>query len=131
MPNLFLSYSRDDGLMIASTGIRASGVMSLFQGILMTIWLLERSTASSSRLGSSRPPNGGTEKVRYLIIIEKAESNYSAYSPDVPGCVATGQTREETIRNIQEALAFHLEDLREDHLPLPEPQTTAEYVTVG
>ena len=66
----------------------------------------------------------------YAAIIEKAENNYSAYVPDLPGCVATGKTREETARNIREAIAFHLEGLREDGMPIPEPQTSAEFVEV-
>ena len=66
----------------------------------------------------------------YAVIIEKAENNYSAYVPDLPGCVATGRTRAETVRNIREAIAFHLEGLREDGIPIPEPQTSAESVEV-
>jgi len=58
---------------------------------------------------------------RYLVIFEKANGNYSAYSPDVPGCIATGTTRQETEENIREAIRFHIEGLREDGLPFPEP----------
>lgn len=61
----------------------------------------------------------------YAVIIENAGTNYSAYSPDVPGCVATGDTIEETQQNFQEALQFHLDGLRADGLPIPEPTTTA------
>jgi predicted RNase H-like HicB family nuclease len=68
---------------------------------------------------------------RYLIVIEKADGNFSAYSPDLPGCVATGLTREETERNMEEAIRMHLDGLREDGLPLPEPAATAEYVQVA
>ena len=68
--------------------------------------------------------------MKYAVIIEKAETNYSAYVPDLPGCVATGKTREETAQNIRGAIAFHLEGLREDGIPLPEPQTSAEFVEV-
>lgn len=67
---------------------------------------------------------------RFLIVIEDAGSNYSAYSPDVPGCVATGRTREETERNMREALQFHLDGMTEDHEPLPEPRASIAYVTV-
>jgi predicted RNase H-like HicB family nuclease len=66
--------------------------------------------------------------MRYLVVVEKAENNFSAYVPDLPGCVATGATAEETQRNIREAIAMHLEGLREDGLPIPEPQTQAEFV---
>ena len=69
--------------------------------------------------------------MRYAIVIEKAEGNYGAYVPDLPGCVATGATIEETEREIQEAIAFHLEGLREDGLPIPEPSSRVEYVEVA
>ena len=68
---------------------------------------------------------------RYLIVIEKAGNNYSAYSPDVLGCVTTGDTREETRRNMIEAIEFHLEGLVEDGDPIPEPESTAEYIMVN
>lgn len=66
--------------------------------------------------------------MRYAIVIEKAENNYAAYAPDVPGCAATGATIEEVKREIQEALKFHFEGLREDGLPIPEPAAQADYV---
>lgn len=68
---------------------------------------------------------------RYLIVIENAGSNYSAYSPDLPGCATTGATVEETKRNMEGAIEFHLQDLREDGLPVPQPSTVAEYVEVS
>jgi len=68
---------------------------------------------------------------RFLIIVENAGSNFSAYSPDLPGCVATGATREETETNMREAIRLHIEGLKEDGLPIPEPTSTAEYVMVG
>jgi predicted RNase H-like HicB family nuclease/predicted RNA binding protein YcfA (HicA-like mRNA interferase family) len=66
--------------------------------------------------------------MRYAIVIEKLESNYSAYVPDLPGCVATGATLEEMEQQIKEAIAFHLDGLREEGLPIPEPTTLCEYV---
>ncbi len=68
--------------------------------------------------------------VRYAIVIEKAESNYAAYVPDLPGCVATGQTMEETEQLLREALELHLRGMREDGLPIPEPLSHVEYVEV-
>lgn len=68
---------------------------------------------------------------RYLIVIERTDDGYSAYSPDLPGCVATGKTIRETEEAMREAIAFHVEGLREDGIPLPEPTATAEYVTVA
>ncbi len=67
----------------------------------------------------------------YLIIIEKAEHNYAAYSPDLPGCIATGKTKEEAEKNMQSAVQMHVQGLVEDGLPIPEPQSTAGYVAVG
>ena len=68
---------------------------------------------------------------RFLIIIEEAGENFSAYSPDLPGCVATGETREETERNMYEAIQFHVEGMREDGIPVPQSRSFAEYVVVG
>ena len=67
---------------------------------------------------------------RYLVIIEEAEGNYSAYSPDLPGCVATGRTREEAEESMREAIAFHLEGMRQDGLPAPDARTYAAYIAV-
>ncbi len=66
--------------------------------------------------------------MRYAIVIENAGTNYSAYVPDLPGCVATGATLEEVEREIREAIEFHIEGLREDGLPIPEPSTAVSYV---
>lgn len=67
---------------------------------------------------------------RFLIVIEKAGNNYSAYSPDLPGCVATGKTREEVERNMHEAVEMHIQGLLEDELPIPESTAYAEYIAV-
>ncbi|MDW7726905.1 MAG: type II toxin-antitoxin system HicB family antitoxin [Candidatus Methanoperedens sp.] len=67
---------------------------------------------------------------RFLIVIEKANNNYSAYSPDLPGCVATGATREETEKNMHEAIEMHVNGLQEDNLPIPESKSFAEYVAI-
>ena len=69
--------------------------------------------------------------MRYAIVIEKGEGNYSAYVPDLPGCVAVGDTIEETERSIQEAIEFHLEGMRADGLPIPGPSSTVDYVEVA
>lgn len=66
--------------------------------------------------------------MRYGVVIEKAEGNYSAYVPDLPGCVATGDTIEKTEQNIREAIRFHLDGLREDGLLIPQPTAICEYV---
>lgn len=67
---------------------------------------------------------------RYLIVIENAGSNYSAYSPDLPGCVTSGTTLQETKANMEGVIEFHIEGLREEGLPIPEPSTVADYVEV-
>lgn len=69
--------------------------------------------------------------MRYAIVIEKAAGNYSAYVPDLPGCVATGATVEETETQIREAIEFHLDGLREDGLPIPPPSSRVEYVDIA
>ena len=66
----------------------------------------------------------------FLIVIEKTKNNYSAYSPDLPGCVATGKTREEAERNMHEAVEMHIQGLIEDELPIPESTAYAEYIAV-
>jgi predicted RNase H-like HicB family nuclease len=68
---------------------------------------------------------------RFLVIIEKAAGNYSAYSPDLPGCVATGKTKDQAARNMHQAIKMHLDGLREDGLPIPRSQSSAEYVAVS
>lgn len=66
--------------------------------------------------------------MRYAVVIEKADRNFSAYVPDLPGCIATGETVEEVEQLIQEAVQFHIEGLREDGLPIPEAQSKTAYV---
>ncbi len=65
---------------------------------------------------------------RYAIVIEKAENNYGAYVPDLPGCVATGATRKDVEQNIRDAIAFHLQGLRREREPVPEPSAWTEVV---
>ena len=69
--------------------------------------------------------------MRYAIVIERAEGNFSAYVPDLPGCIATGATVADAEREIQEAIVLHLEGLREDGLPVPAPVSVVEYVEVA
>lgn len=69
--------------------------------------------------------------MRYAVVIEKAQANYSAYVPDLPGCVATGATIEEVEGEIREAIAFHLDGMREDGLPIPAPTSTVEYIELA
>jgi predicted RNase H-like HicB family nuclease len=65
---------------------------------------------------------------RYLVVIEQGGRNFSAYAPDLPGCIVTGTTREQTVERMREALALHIEGLRADGEPVPEPVTSAELI---
>lgn len=67
---------------------------------------------------------------KYAVIIEQGPRNHSAYVPDLPGCIATGKTINAVRRNIKEAIEFHIDGLREDGLPIPEPSSVAESVEV-
>jgi predicted RNase H-like HicB family nuclease len=67
---------------------------------------------------------------RFLVVIEKGEGNYSAYSPDLPGCVATGKTKKRVAKNMHEAIELHIKGLKEDHLPIPKSNASAEYMAV-
>ena len=69
--------------------------------------------------------------MRFVVVIEKAERNFSAYVPDLPGCVATGATVEDVEREISEAIAFHPEGMREDGLPIPDPTSKVEYIELA
>jgi predicted RNase H-like HicB family nuclease len=69
--------------------------------------------------------------VKYVIVIEKADSNYGAYAPDLPGCIATGDTVEEVTRLMREGIAFHVEGMVEDGQPVPEPTTEVAYAEVS
>ena len=68
--------------------------------------------------------------MRYMVVIEKAESSWGAHVPDLPGCVAVGETREEAVRLIREAIDFHIEGLREEGEPVPHPTSEIEFVEV-
>ena len=82
-------------------------------------------------LRSARQNRDVRRHMRYAIVIEKAEGNYSAYVPDLPGCVATGGTIEEVESQIREAIEFHLEGMREDGTPIPAPASRVDYVDIA
>jgi predicted RNase H-like HicB family nuclease len=67
---------------------------------------------------------------RFLIIVEKANGNFSAYCPDLPGCIATGKTRDEVLQRMEEAIKLHLEGMREDNIPVPQIKSFAEYISL-
>lgn len=68
--------------------------------------------------------------MRYLVVVEKGSTSFGAYVPDLPGCIAVGDTRDEVLVSIQEAIEFHLEGLKEDGQPIPSPTSTSEVVEV-
>ncbi|MBK8985514.1 MAG: type II toxin-antitoxin system HicB family antitoxin [Chloroflexi bacterium] len=68
--------------------------------------------------------------MRYMVVMEKSEDGYGAYVPDLPGCVAVADTRDDVLLLIQEAITLHLEMLQEDGLPIPQPHSISEYVAV-
>ena len=69
--------------------------------------------------------------MRYLVVVEKGPSSFGAHVPDLPGCVAVGGTKEEVLSLIREAIEFHLEGMREDRTPIPQPTSQVEYVEVA
>jgi predicted RNase H-like HicB family nuclease len=69
--------------------------------------------------------------VKFVILIEKSRTGYSAYSPDLPGCVSTGANEAEVLRNMREAMEFHIEGLKAEGEPIPEPTTKSSYVEVA
>jgi predicted RNase H-like HicB family nuclease len=102
------------------------------------IWPCHGSRASGRRRSGrdaeeylSASANRGTKEVTYTVIIENAGMNYSAYVPDLLGCITTGAMPEETMCNIREAIELHLEGIREDGDPVPEPSTTAAVIEVA
>ena len=68
---------------------------------------------------------------RFLVIIDKGNQGFGAYSPDLPGCVAVGDTQEEVEKNMREAIVMHLQGMIEDQEPIPTPQTTAKYIDIS
>ena len=72
----------------------------------------------------------GLKPLKYLVVIEKTSTGYSAYSPDLPGCIATADTKDDVQREMQDAVAFHLDGLRQEGMPIPEPHSTSSYVDV-
>lgn len=69
--------------------------------------------------------------MKFAVVIEKGENSYGAHVPDLPGCVAVGETREEVLRLIQEAIEFHIDGLREDGLPIPAASSSVEFIEVA
>lgn len=74
---------------------------------------------------------GGKKVFKYLVIIEKADGNFSAYSPDLPGCAATGTTIKETLSRMRDAIQFHIEGLKREGLAIPEPSAKIKYVEIS
>jgi predicted RNase H-like HicB family nuclease len=94
-------------------------------GEMRAAWIAGSSPARTNRMALR------TDPIRYAVVIENGERNYSAYVPDLPGCVSVGDTAEQVKSKIREAIEFHLEGMREDGLPIPKPSSQAHYVEVG
>lgn len=69
--------------------------------------------------------------MRYMVVVERGETSWGAHVPDLPGCIAVGETRDEALRLIREAIQFHIEGLKQEGLPVPEPSSEGEFVEVG
>jgi predicted RNase H-like HicB family nuclease len=69
--------------------------------------------------------------MKYLVILERTKMGFSAFSPDLPGCIATGATREETEKNMRDAIAFHVEGMHQEGLELPQPHSSSTYLEVS
>jgi predicted RNase H-like HicB family nuclease len=69
--------------------------------------------------------------MRYMVVVERGETSWGAHVPDLPGCVAVGESREEVLRLIREAVEFHIDGLRQDGLPVPGPSSEGEFIEVG
>jgi predicted RNase H-like HicB family nuclease len=68
---------------------------------------------------------------RYMVVVERGPTSWGAHAPDLPGCIAVGETREEVLRLIREAIEFHIDGLKQDGLPVPPPSSEGEFVEVG
>ena len=80
----------------------------------------------------SKPSRSRPEQImKYTVVIERTATNYAAYVPDLPGCVATAGTKDELLEEIRDAIEFHIEGMREDGEPVPQPQATADVVEVS
>jgi predicted RNase H-like HicB family nuclease len=95
--------------------------------------ILQTSIASDGGHGSWQLEKGGTREImkRYAVVFEKAENNWAAYVPDLPGCVTTGKTLEETSRNVREAIELHLESMHEVGETVPEPTSRVGFVELA
>ena len=86
---------------------------------------------SSTRHSQQRSKAGRVKAMKYVVVYEKSATGWGAYVPDLPGVIATGATKEETQRLIREAIELHLDGLREDNMPIPEPSASTEVVSVS
>ena len=82
---------------------------------------------------ASQPEEGEVvmARMRYMVVVERGETSWGAHAPDLPGCVAVGETREDVLRLIREAIEFHIDGLKQDGLPVPPPSSEGEFVEVG
>ena len=91
---------------------------------------MAQASSLCKRTGKMPVPPKEKALEKFLIVIEKADGNYSAYCPDLPGCIATGKTIEEVKQRMTEAIKIHLEGMREDNIPLPAMKSQADYISL-
>jgi len=92
--------------------------------------MFAQASSLCKRTGKMPVPPKPKAVEKFLIVIEKANGNYSAYCPDLPGCIATGKTIEEVKQRMAEAIKIHLEGMREDNIPIPVVKSQAEYISL-
>jgi predicted RNase H-like HicB family nuclease len=125
-------------LVVPNIWANASGIqVDVYDPITGAV---HRSRARDGRREARRRPRAGDveqrfeagriEAMKYLIVIEQTATGYSAYSPDLPGCIATGSTRDEVEREMKGAIAFHLDGLKAEGMAIPQPSSSSSYVEV-
>lgn len=90
-------------------------------------WYVERHTQA----GWSEEGEVRMATMRYMVVVERGETSWGAHVPDLPGCVAVGESREEVLKLVREAIEFHIDGLKQDGLPVPAPSSEGEFVEVG
>jgi predicted RNase H-like HicB family nuclease len=115
-------------MRFVTTGCRFDKLLLIGRYFLSDGW--HRVNRGRQYFQTSRFEGSKISMNRFLVVIEKSESNFSAYSPDLPGCIAAGSTREEVEQNMHKAIMMHVQGLREDNLPVPQSDAFAEYMAV-
>jgi predicted RNase H-like HicB family nuclease/predicted RNA binding protein YcfA (HicA-like mRNA interferase family) len=126
-----LTMLKDDGWYLVAAKGRHRQFKPPFKPDRVTIPGSPAMTSRREQRAASSNKQAGSDIMRYAIVIEKAANNFSAYVPDLPGCIATGASIEEVEAEIKEAIAFHPEGMREDGITPPIPQSQVDYAEVA